>query len=306
MRFYEMDTLHKIFKFIFGRIYEQKVESIKNWFNLHRKLAILIFLFIAMCFLAIKLNFIEIVKDNDEPVLVYKVKFNPIKNPATSTQKGKKEDIISAVNPEVLGLNDECRNAPAYCSTFNEEDWVGWSAFKKNEDNPRIIKIVVSRKYDNPNLFYKIAQPGVNFDFELRVVPKNKNKGNIVIVHNKLWRCIIAESNYNTVTCEVGYSSESKNRFVEHLSDGDRQQIKPGTPIVIKGSTLLDSSNAIRLNLNIDYIDTEDSKEKVELEYVLPLLSPDINQKAEVGVGIIDVYGEEIETEFQIFRLTTR
>lgn len=219
-------------------------------------------------------------------------------------------DSLVPYNPELLGSKVgpiTCSDGK-YCSGFNEEsDWIGWQGFDRSQNNSGLLRPRIGSGFDNPNLWFQKINPSPIFDFDLKFIPKNDTKINVVVVYEKIWRCIIGETNFNTITCEENYSSHNKTRHSSSLTALNKLPISPQSEIIINGSTLVSSTNRLQIRLQLQYIDIEQNKESVDLSFQLGFPSPDPKSfRGSVGVGIIDPNSEGITVEFKEFSLQPR
>lgn len=212
-----------------------------------------------------------------------------------------------AFNPELIREESEDTKTERdkFRSSFGEDDWIGWEGFAKSLNNPKILMSRGKWPFDNPNLWFQKIKPTPVFELTLKVTPQNSDKGNVVIAYGQIWRCIIAESNFNAVTCETKYATKDKERFLKTLSGLDRPLIKPKTELIIEGSTTIVEQNKLKLELIIKYLDEGGNKQEAifVFKFDYPSPEPETN-KEHVGVGLIDSDGEGIAVEFNEFTLT--
>lgn len=214
-----------------------------------------------------------------------------------------------AFNPELIQEKPEdiTTEGEKFHSSFDEEGWIGWEGFAKSLNNPKILMSRGKWPFDNPNLWFQKIKPTPVFDFTLKATPQNNDKGNMVLAYGQIWRCIIAESNYNTVTCETKYASRDKLRHLKTLSSLDKLPIKPKTELIIEGSTVIVEQNKLKLELLIKYVDSAGNKQEAPFVFKFDYPSPEPETNREyIGVGLIDSNEEGIAVEFSEFTLTIK
>lgn len=215
-----------------------------------------------------------------------------------------------AFNPKLIKDQPEQveKGSDNFHSYFNnEEDWVGWEGFAKSLSNPKILMSRGAWPFDNPNLWFQKLKTVPIFNFTLKVTPQNNDKGNLVIAYGQVWRCIIAESNFNAITCETDYATRNKKRYLKTLSSLDRLPIKPKTELIIEGSTRIAEGNKLELSLLLKYIDSTDNRQEAPFVFNFDYPSPEPETNREyVGIGLIDSDGEGIAIEFSEFTLSLK
>jgi len=225
-----------------------------------------------------------------------------IKNPlGENTESQKIADAMAPKKQSKPQFDTECPLG-WICSDFEKEDFSGWDEYAINQLNTRSIQVSVDSVFDNPPLFFRNSETKIDFTVILKVTPRNQEKGNVVILWNETWRCIIAESDYNKITCEGNYPNTNKvKRKQQFLSKLGKNPISPDKEIKIEiKSNLISSENKNKITMNLDYIDTSGNSESADFEWVFDLNTADIeNYKQLIGVGVIDPNNEKIEAEFK-------
>ena len=223
-------------------------------------------------------------------------------------EKTESEEIAEKLAPGGKSLpqfSQQC-DSGWVCSDFSESDFTGWSEYSINQLDKRSIQVSSDSVWDSPPLFFNKSETKIKFSLVLKVTPKDLFKGNIVVFWNEAWRCIVAETDYNKVSCEANYQNPRKVVRVQNfLSTKGKKPISPGKEIKIGvNSDFVPSDNKNRINMVLDYIDTDGKRENVDFEWNFGLPTPDIeNFKQLVGVGVIDPNNEKIEVEFNRLEL---
>lgn len=215
----------------------------------------------------------------------------------TSEYKPNSTDPKTLEKPTI----SPCANN-AYCSYFSEQDWEGWEYFYKRGTNKVVVIPQISKVQDNPTLWFLKKQSSPNFEILLKTAPQKVDKGNIVIKYGDWWRCIIAESNFNTIACE-GKNREVSRDF-KTLSSLGKKAIQPQTEMSIRLISEITSANKIGLTITLNYIDINSNPEATTMTFYLPIYSsdPKISERP-IGVGVIDSKEEGIGVELIYFEL---
>lgn len=215
-----------------------------------------------------------------------------------------------AFNPKLIPetqeeLSDE--TGRFYSKFDKEEEWAGWEAFTRFLSDPKVLQAKVEWPFDNPNLWFQKTKSSPVFDFTLKSTPQNENKGNLVLAYGQVWRCIIAERNFNAITCEKDYASKNKLRILKTLTGLGKRPIKPRTEIIIEGSTAILEKNKLELRLLIKYVTDEEKGDEANFTFEFSYPSPDPKGDSQfIGVGLIDPNEEGIAVEFTEFSLLPR
>lgn len=232
-------------------------------------------------------------------VKFYNVNLEPIKE----TRTEEKSDVAFKAALLEKPLPEECTNEP-HCSDFTDtENWKGWERFYKSPDNPREFQAVPSGVFDAPRLWYQKTDTSPEFSLKLKITPKNDVKGNIIISYGDVWRCIIAESNYNAITCEE--TTPTKRRYLKYLTTEGYKPIKPKTQITLENLlTSITSTGDLSLSFKLAYVSIEEENVKADINFIIKLPSAKPKEMREyIGVGLIDPNNEAIKAEFQFFNL---
>lgn len=193
-----------------------------------------------------------------------------------------------------------------YCSTFEREDWEGWEQFRDSTKYPGAFIPSLEREvFDTARLWYKEFQPPPTFKMELTVKPYHPEMGNIVISYGTIWRCIIAEDNYNTVTCEG--EKPFQERQSGHFTGKEKKPIASETDVSITLETILTGEKKIKIVMNVDYIDINSNKSSADFDFTVSMTTPKPTETKEyIGVGIIDPKRKDPALEFKTFKLWKR
>lgn len=226
----------------------------------------------------------------------------------TLGQKTESEEIAEKLAPGGKSqpqFSQQCNNGWV-CSDFSEGDFTGWGEYSINQLNKRSIQVSSDSVWDSPPLFFNRSETKIKFLLVLKATPKDPLKGNIVIFWNEAWRCIIAETDYNKVSCEANYQTPKKIvRAQNFLSTKGKKPISPGKEVKIEiNSDFVPSDNNNKIKMVLDYIDIDGKRETADFEWDFELPTPDIeNFKQLVGVGVIDPKNEKVEVEFNRLEL---
>lgn len=218
-------------------------------------------------------------------------------------RKTEGESVVSRLPFEPPALPEREATCDAdYCSAFEEENWEGWEEFRESTKYPgALIPSLEGGVFDTARLWFKKFQPSPEFKAEFTVRPYNPEMGNIVISYGTTWRCIVAEANYNTITCEA--EKPLQRLSSQHLTSKEKRPIKPETDIVITVETILTSEEKIKIIMNIDYIDIDSNKSEVDFDFSVGAPTPKPSGAIEyVGVGIIDPQRKDPAIEFKNFK----
>lgn len=194
-----------------------------------------------------------------------------------------------------------------YCSSFEKEDWDKQEEqFRESTKYPSaFIPSLEEGVFDTARMWYKKFQPPPVFKIELTVKPYHPEMGNIVISYGTIWRCIIAEDNYNTVTCEG--EKPFQERQSRHFTGKEKKPIAPETDISITVETILTSQKKIKIVMNVDYIDIDSNKSNADFDFTVSMPTPEpTEEEAYIGIGIIDPKRKDPAAEFKIFKLWKR
>lgn len=240
---------------------------------------------------------ISIVNDPNKKVVVFERKI--------LGETAKVAEAAAPESPELEQLSVECPQG-SVCSNFKDDDFSGWSDYKRSDRNPRSIIVSRDSKYDSPPLLFKKETSGLNFHLYVKALPTNKNKGNIVLLQKDVWRCIIGDADYNSVSCQFDYSKDSaKSPEKQFLSTKGYKRISPDKDIIVNIKSYLTFENKIELTVSLKYLDIDNQPQSPELKFLFGIPSPDIaNFKELVGVSVIDPKKENIEVEFKELRLS--
>ena len=221
-----------------------------------------------------------------------------------STQKPKSNSL-----PENQ-MSSPCHNSGfTFCSDFSNmaNDFEEIEDFTPDQSNSRILRtnLPIGGDQDNSILWTKNTELSPELNFTLISKFFNKSKGNLTIVYGSDWRCIIAESDFNTIKCESEYNKKEHPKYKRTLSSIGKPLIAPETETTVKGNITIGIDNFYNVNLTLEYYDESGEQNDADFNFkVRHFLSNPLENKKRLGVGIIDPEDEAIKIEFNKLEIT--
>jgi len=192
-----------------------------------------------------------------------------------------------------------------YCGSFEfqNEEWDGWPQFRQSTKYVRaVIPSLEGGVFDTARLWYKEFQPPPEFKAELVFKPYQSEFGNVVVSYGTIWRCIIAEDNYNTVSCEA--EKPLKDRQSGHFTGKKKKQVQPETDVLLALETILTGEKKVKIIIKVGYVDIDGNESSADFDFTISMPTPKPAEENQyIGVGIIDPKRRDPAVEFRHFKL---
>lgn len=204
-------------------------------------------------------------------------------------------------NSVVLSVNTQCLSR--FCSDFKkDDDWIGKNKFIPVQQDPLILKSPNSKALPGATMFYK--EDVGNFTVKAFINPQATSSANLVLSYGSFYRCIIGDSDYELITCQINQSYPKVPEDWSYIDKeggmhGKNKQFqkrpfKPKDELEIKFEQRKSADNAIiSIKLN----------EQVPAEWVLPKKFQGLTRREKIGIGLITNIYDDAQAIFKQFEL---
>lgn len=210
-------------------------------------------------------------------------------------------------NQKVEGAQTSIYNScpVKFCSDFGDKsNWTNIERFVALQDAPLILKSPNSSSLPGATMFYN--QSVGSFSMQTSIIPESTVSANIVVAYGHLLRCIVGDSDYSTISCQINDAYPKKIEDWSYIDTegglhGKNKQYQFASPPLSPNKELhlqfgmgkINGITTINIQLN----------EEVPLQWKLPTNLEGTDTNDFVGLGLITNNLDDVQAVFKKFQL---